>query len=202
MKYLTVNVKTITEMLGTCSNNKEIYTEFIASKAPGGVTRTDELEMITEDEYIEKTTTVYPKKDGVPYIFDYQIKGFLKDACSALRRMKGEERAKESLKLTAYKKVIDGCIFVYPRMIKINSPGEITLKQRPLRGQTAQGERISIACSEQLPEGCTMTFSIECPDIYEAFVRECLEYGRYKGFLQWRNAGFGRFEYSIEEDAD
>lgn len=35
---------------------------------------------------VEDATTCFPRtEDGVPFCWDYQIKGFFKDACSALR---------------------------------------------------------------------------------------------------------------------
>lgn len=39
----------------------------------------------------------------------------------------------ESGKLTAYKKIIDGLIFVGPRQIPLTLSGEMTECQRPLR---------------------------------------------------------------------
>lgn len=198
MKTLNFRL-TFTEMvLGTASNNKELHSEYIASNAPDAKSKAEEIEAIGTDEYREKQMTVFPKDDnGNPIFWDYQIKGFFKDTCSALQRCKGEEISKESCKLKAYKKVIDGCIFVEPRRIPINmNGGEIGNLQRPLRAQTAQGERIALADSETIPEGSTIDISVLClSDEYEKAVREWLNYGRYKGIGQWRNAGYGRFTY-------
>nr|DAT50795.1 MAG TPA: hypothetical protein [Caudoviricetes sp.] len=36
--------------------------------------------------------------------------------------------------------------------------------QRPLRAQTAQGERVSLANSEEIPAGSTCEFEITCMD--------------------------------------
>ena len=85
-------------------------------------------------------------------------------------------------------------------MIPIHMPegGEIELLQRPLRGQTAQGERIALATSETVPAGSEVEFTIRClSDSHEKAVMEWLEYGKFKGLGQWRNAGFGRFEYEV-----
>ena len=198
MKTLNFRL-TFTEMvLGTASNNKELHSEYVASNAPDAKSKAEEIEAIGTDEYREKQMTVFPKDDnGNPIFWDYQIKGFFKDTCSALQRCKGEEISKESCKLKAYKKIIDGCIFVEPRRIPINmNGGEIGNLQRPLRAQTAQGERIALADSETIPEGSTIDISVLClSDEYEKAVREWLNYGRYKGIGQWRNAGYGRFTY-------
>lgn len=113
----------------------------------------------------------------------------------------GKKKAvNESGKLTAYKKVIDGLIFVQPRMIPIHVNGEITECQRPLRAQTAQGERVSLANSEQIPAGSTCEFEIVLlDDSHEKVVREWLDYGVLRGIGQWRNSSKGRFEYEVLE---
>lgn len=201
MKLIKVKVTFNEKVLGSQSNNREIHAEYIASKSPDKKSKEEEIEAIGVEAYEEKTMTVFPRMDdGTPVFWDYQIRGFFKDSCSALQRCKGEEISKESCKLKAYKKVIDGCIFVEPRMIPIHMPegGEIELLQRPLRGQTAQGERIALATSETVPAGSTVEFTIRClSDSHEKAVMEWLEYGKFKGLGQWRNAGFGRFEYEV-----
>ena len=114
-----------------------------------------------------------------------------------LRKVTGSECSK----IKAYKKEIDGLIFPAPRAIPIKFDGEIGLCQRPLRGQTAQGERVALATSECIPAGATMEFEIQMllPD-HEKAVREMLDYGQLRGFGQWRNSGKGRFTYEILEE--
>ena len=98
--------------------------------------------------------------------------------------------------MKAYKKIIDGCIFPQPRKIEIHMNGEMGNCQRPLRAQTAQGERIALANSEAVPAGSWIEFTVEClEDKHAAAVREWLNYGRYKGLGQWRNSGKGRFTW-------
>lgn len=191
--------------LGSANNNKDIHRDYIASKAPDAKSKEEEIEAIGVDEFEEKQMTVFPRdEDGCPIFWDYQIKGFFKDTCSALQRCKGEEHSKHSCKLKAYKKVIDGCIFPEPRKIRVDMHGgEIGELQRPLRGQTAQGERIALANSETIPPGSTIDFSVVClSGEHESMVIEWMNYGRWKGMGSWRNAGFGRFtwEYLNEEE--
>ena len=69
-----------------------------------------------------------------PIIFDYLVKGFFKNACSAMR----EVPKSESSKIKAYKKKIDNLVFVAPRMIDIDMSGEMTICERPLRAQTVE----------------------------------------------------------------
>jgi hypothetical protein len=141
---------------------------------------------------IEKSMTVFPRDNGVPIYWDYQIKGFFKDACGMLRKVTGSK----SSKIKAYKKEIDGLIFVEERKIPIHFDGEMGTCQRPLRGQTPQGERIALANSETIPAGSWIEFTIKCLcDSHEAAVREWLDYGELRGIGQWRNSGKGRFKW-------
>jgi len=190
---------TLTErMLGTASGNPEIHRDYIASKGPAPE---EEVEAIPPE--LEKTMTVFPRtENGQPFVWDYQVKGFLKDACSMLRRVPDSLTAKESTKkgglLKAYKKVIDGLIFVHPRKIVPVLPegGKIEEYERPLRGQTAQGERIALAHSETIPAGTTLDLAIEVLNpALEPVVREWLDYGALRGLGQWRNASWGRFDW-------
>ena len=197
---------TFTEsILGTLPNNKDLMRDFIASKAPDANTIEDEIEAIGADDVIEKGMTVFPRmEDGTPFIYDYQIKGFFKDTCSGLSRLTKKTKnadgkttkkpCNESGKLTAFKKVIDKLIFPEPREIPIHFEGEIGNCQRPLRAQTAQGERVALANSEEIPKGATIEFNIKYFDSdHEAVIREWLDYGIYSGIGQWRNASHGRF---------
>ena len=193
-------------VLGTWPNNKNIAEEFIASKAPDASTIEEEIAALGIDAVTEKGKTVFPRNEaGEPIFYDYQVKGFFKDACGMLRRVGGKaekpgkkKAANLSGKLTAYKSVIDGLIFVQPRMIPIQVNGEIRDCQRPLRAQTMQGERVSLANSEEIPEGSSAEFEVICLEKdHEAVVQEWLDYGILRGIGQWRNSGKGRFAYEI-----
>lgn len=198
-KILKVRVTTFEEILGTASANPEIHEEFIASKAPDAPSREEEVAAVGADEVFEKGMTVFPRVDGKPIAWDYQWKGFFKDACGCLRKIPGS--ACEKIK--AYKKEIDGLIFVEPRAIPICFDGEIGICQRPLRGQTAQGERIALASSESIPAGAVMEFEIRMLlPAHEKAVREMLNYGQLRGFGQWRNSGKGRFTWELLEERE
>lgn len=203
---MKVKITFLEPVLGTWPNNKNIAEEFIASKAPDASTIEDEIAALGIDAVTEKGKTVFPRNEaGEPVLYDYQVKGFFKDACGMLRRVGGKDEktgkkkaANLSGKLTAYKSVIDGLIFVQPRMIPIQVNGEIRDCQRPLRAQTMQGERVSLANSEEIPEGSTAEFEVLCLEKeHEAVVQEWLDYGILRGIGQWRNSGKGRFEYEI-----
>lgn len=193
MKEIKVKLTFTEPVLGTCPGDPDIYTTFIASKSPDANTLEDEVAAIGVDGMVEKGKTIFPKLgDGTPFFYDYQIKGFFKDTCGGLRKVK--ETKSSSIK--AFKKEIDKLIFVEPRTIPILFDGEMGECCRPLRAQTMQGERVSLALSEQIPAGATCEFTIVllCDD-HEKAVREWLDYGRFSGIGQWRNSGKDRFRW-------
>lgn len=198
MTTLKIKVTFEEEVLGTAASNPDIHRDYIASNSPNALTKEEEVEAIGVEEVFDKSMTIFPRnKDGMPIAWDYQWKGFLKDAFGSLKKIPGTECGK----VKAYKKEIDGLIFVYPRQIPFDlHGGKMDICQRPLRAQTAQGERVALASSETVPAGTTMEFEIKCLlDTHVNAVIEALEYGAMRGFGQWRNSGKGRFSYEILE---
>lgn len=204
-KILKVKITFLEPVLGTWPSNQNVARDFIASKSPDAATIEDEVAALGADAVADKGMTVFPRNEnGEPVLYDYQIKGFFKDSCGMLARVggkteTGKKRAvNESGKLSAYKKIIDGLIFPQPRMIPIHVNGEIGDCQRPLRAQTAQGERVSLANSEEIPAGSSSEFEILLMDeSLENAVLEWLDYGVLRGIGQWRNSGKGRFTFDI-----
>ncbi|MBR4856323.1 MAG: hypothetical protein IKU94_06825 [Bacteroidaceae bacterium] len=213
MKLLHIRWTFIEGLLGTSSANEEIYRDYLSSKAPSIQLQEEEAEAIANtpsaEEQFGKALTIFPKlPDGTPFQYDYQVKGFFKDSCSALSRLTGKDpetgkkgkAVNESSKLKAFKKEIDGNIFVFPRQIPIEFQGEISICQRPLRASTAQGERIALAASEEIPAGAAMEFWVLClNDSHVPAVLEWMDYGILRGTGQWRNSGKGRFTYELIE---
>ena len=197
MKEMKIRVTFIEPILGTQPADPELHTRFIASKAPDHQTMAEEVEAMGAAEVEERSKTIFPKmEDGTPFLWDYQIKGFFKDSCGMLRRVSSSK----SKKLTAYKKEIDGLIFVEPRRIPLWMPSDLDLTatdcQRPLRASTPQGERVALAHSEEAPAGTYIEMTITClKDDLMPLVVEWLNYGRLRGIGQWRNSGRGRFEW-------
>lgn len=204
-KILKVKITFLEPVLGTWPSNQNVARDFIASKSPDAATIEDEVAALGADAVADKGMTVFPRNEnGEPVLYDYKIKGFFKDSCGMLARVggkteTGKKRAvNESGKLSAYKKVIDGLIFPQPRMTPIKVNGKIGDCQRPLRAQTAQGERVSLANSEEIPAGSTCEFEILLMDeSLENAVLEWLDYGVLRGIGQWRNSGKGRFTFDI-----
>ncbi|MBQ9760117.1 MAG: hypothetical protein IJW16_02080 [Clostridia bacterium] len=193
MKTLKVKLTFIEGVLGTSPANTDIYRDYVGSKSPDAATVEDEVKALGADAVADKAMTVFPRNaEGVPFLYDYQIKGFFKDTCGGLRKVPKTE----SSKIKAFKKEIDKLIFPEPREIPFENVGTIGECQRPLRASTPQGERVSLAISEEIPAGATVAFDIILfSDDYEKLVREWLDYGRFSGIGQWRNSGKGRFTW-------
>ena len=199
MKELKVKLTLITDILGSQPGDPEIHSRFVAGKAPDAPTMEEEIEAMGVEAFEDRAMTYFHRnKDKQPCLMDYQIRGFFKSAAKVVNDM-----TKPSVpKLTAFKKKVDLFVFVYgeddSRFIPFDIPegGQIGSLQRPLRAQTAQGERISLANSETLPAGCTLTFKIRVlDDGLMDYVRAWLDYGQYNGLGQWRNASYGRFTW-------
>jgi len=191
MYVLKVRATFVEPLLATRPANDKLHEDFVAANAPDASSRAEEIAAKGIAECVEQTMTVFPQENGVPFMWDYQWKGYFKSVASAFAR----EREKY---LPAFRKIIDLSIFVRPRRVTLILPagGVIGDMQRPLRGQTAQGERIAIAHSQTVPAGTTAEFEVHLLDEKrERFVREWLDYGVYHGTGQWRNAGWGRFEW-------
>ena len=199
MKIIKVKITTTTETLGTNPADKDIFAEFIASNAPDAKSRKEEIEELGAQEYEDKSVTVHSKdKDGNPFLWDYQLKGFFKSAAAAGSYQGGDK------KLTAYKKKIDLNVHIFAidddtdrkLMMHIPEGKEMGWCVRPLRAQTMQGERVALAKSETVPEGTWFECQIHIlDDSLEKYVRQWLDYGKYNGLLQWRNSGKGRFTW-------
>jgi hypothetical protein len=206
MKNVHIELTFTDPILGMSPSDPDLYMKYIASRAPATQSVEDEVENLTpyEDGEEAQTVTVFPRdRNGDPCFMDYQIRGFFKDSCGLLQKHNGvDETGKRSKKmaatlsgkLTAYKKVIDGGIFVTPRKIPIQYEGDMSLCQRPLRASTAQGERIALACSEQIPAGAKISFDVKLySDDHVSLLAEWMAYGQDHGMGQWRNSGKGRF---------
>lgn len=191
------------EVLGTSPGDPNLHDTYIASLAPDALSRKEEVEALGEGEVTEKQMTIFPKtEDYKPFVWNYQIKGFFKDACKALRKVKSSESAK----VTAFKTVIDGNVFVKERKIVFQNYGRIGECQRSLRADTPQGPRVALAHSETVAEGSYIDFTVQIVpvegkkfDLVEA-VKEWLDYGEVRGLGQWRNSGKGTFEWELLEE--
>lgn len=195
MEKIKVRLTLTEDILGTASGNKELYADYIATKAPTVDMVEQEVDDFDPELAMEKAMTIFPRlPDGTPFLYDYQIKGFFKDSAGVLRKIPKTACSK----IKAYKKEIDGLLFPRPRKIPIKVNGEIGICERPLRASTPMGERVALSISESIPAGSTLEFEILClTDSIEELAMECLDYGELRGLGQWRNSGKGRFTYEL-----
>lgn len=181
-------------MLGTKAADPEVHSKFIAQK---------EREQASEDELSNAERTALELEDrktgisvfhrnaaGQPIIYNYQVKGAIKALIKAARRNPESKSAKLKNSVGA----VNENVFVEPREIVLELPEgvEVERLERPLRAQTMQGERMSLKCSESVPAGTKMRFSV-ATDIpgFDAILAEIWERTEYFFMGEWRNSGFG-----------
>lgn len=205
---MKVEITLTEEMLGTKAANKDVFADFIASKAPDDDRRKQELE--TAEHREEAGTTIFHRipETGELMLWDYQVKGFLKEAADIIRQTGDEDEEEEGKKRKgkkwgSAKSKFDNFVFVSPRMLSLGKTEPDGICERPLRCQTMQGPRVSVARSEVISSGTSFVVEIHLIDggpITKDMIRQCLDYGQYKGFGQWRNSGKGRFSYRVIEE--
>lgn len=167
-------------------------------KAEQEVDKIIQEEETTLEAAMEKTMTIFHKENGVPILFNYQIKGFLKECAEALNGLNG---------FKALKNKVEKAIFVTPRRIPIDGEYAENALERPLRAMTQQGPRVSLAKSEVIKPGAKVECVLEVIDLPkisfdEDIIETLMDYGLRKGMGQWRNSGFyGQFEFELRKVA-
>lgn len=193
------------ECLATQSGNPDVAREHYAKKSalteeefnqlfpPAGIE-------VLEEGVPRSEMTIFPRDDeGRPLIWNYQIKGFFKEACKMLRLRKEKDTISHSI--ANYAKRIDGLIFIGEKSMPFIFEGETSVIQRPLRAMTMKGERVALSTSEVVPAGAYVDIEVIClDDSLWPWVYEMLDYGQFHGLLQWRNAGKGSFVWELLED--
>jgi len=178
---------TFTEsILGTVPKDPEVYAAYIATKAPENADTNDEVETVEEVE--EKGWTGFHSDEGGCFLYDYQIKGFFKEAANSLR---------EPLGITALRANTEQCLFIQPRKIYLGPEPEGVV-ERPLRAMTPKGPRVTVVRSDYFPAGTEVEFDVllfKNKKITEKMFRHILDWGTLKGVGQFRNGGYGRFTY-------
>lgn len=196
MVTMDIEITFAEPMLGTKPADPEAYEKYVRQSRPEGPAEDEEggPQGGRPDER-GPTVTVFDRlPDGRPFLWDYQIKGFFKDAAAAVRQFPGSRTAG----VKAFRKAIDCAVFPVPRRIALELPegGQAGRVARPLRAQTPRGERVAIACSESVPAGTRMRLRLAVMDPSLApAVAEWLDYGVLRGIGQWRNSGAGRFSW-------
>lgn len=212
MKYSQIKVRLTgtADILGSSPTDKEVYTNYIATKAAGtdqeNVAKDDVKSIADTIEEAGKVTAFYRDIDGLPILKGYQIKGFLKAAANAL---------KSQVKLASAASKFDKFVFVMERDLPLYRQDGTRIEtpdgylERPLRAETMQGPRVSLSKSEKINEGwcCECTIRVldnegtaKSSKVTVDMIKEILDYGSLNGLLQWRNAGYGAFTFEILEE--
>lgn len=193
----TFEITFLEPMLGTTPLNKNVYEQYIMTKAKE-LTPEIEAELETIEEVEEKGWSGFMKDDEGIFIYNYMIKGFLKAAVQVLIENKAIN------KIPAYKSWIDKLVFVKPRKLYFLDNGDRVLDaddylERPLRVMTPKGERTSLARSDIMEPGKKVRFTVKVMKNTKGLSLETIEkalcYGEFNGLGQWRNAEYGSFEW-------
>lgn len=180
-------------LLGSLPADEAVLTRFVSSKAPAPWLEAEEGDVLPEYTQ-DRGLTVFPQDENGLFLWNYQFKGFLKEAGNIL---------KEQLKIKNLRSKIDNYVFVHPRRLYLQRNGVNILEpdgvlERPLRGQTAKGPRVSLVGSEIVNVPVTLDATIEVlrGEVTIKTIKAILDYGKLKGLGQWRNGGFGTFTWS------
>jgi hypothetical protein len=189
------------ELLGTASANPDLYAEHLGKKCADKDLVKEEIKSLHTEELVEKSMTIFHRKDEeTPILYDYQIRGFIKEAIGATVEFGPITIGKTKVSKWTYKRFVDNFIFVTPRELPLVLPKgkKLGTCTRPLRADTLQGPRIALAHSEAAPEGTIVEFEVSCdhPKLEEMVIK-ALDYGSKKGIGQWRNSGKGRFTWVL-----
>jgi len=183
----------IEPMLGTVPYNPEVYKRFIESKKPEDQ-QEDESKTV-ESRELSGWTGFHKDDDGLLFIYDYMIKGFLKAASDVI---KSSDKTNPNRGL---KQRIDRFVFVFPRQISLEVKDADGILERPLRAMTMQGPRVSVVRSDFIKKGRSLEFEIHILEqgvMGRNTLENLLDYGKYKGLGQFRNGSYGRFTYTLK----
>lgn len=200
MERMKVRATLLTDMLGTQPADEKVFQTYIASKAPE--TTGPEEVGVDPDALEEKGTTVYRRHPdtGNLCLCDYHIKGALKARGDAIRarKAKGDKEAKGNW--GSIKGKLDEDLHVFPRYIDLGKDKPDTILERPLRAQTMQGPRVSLARSEVVTADTQFEFEIAWMPgrIDRKMIIEMLDEMKFMGLGQWRNAGYGRVDIEVD----
>lgn len=207
----TYEIHGITRLLGSQPANPEVRSQFIASKiaeraeiegdtVDKNARGAEENSMLPADMDKRNLTVFLRDKQYNICICDYVIKGFLKEAGTAL---------KSELGVANVKSKIDNFVLITPAYLTINRDGEpldITDYdlERPLRAMTMQGPRVSVTASECIEPDWSIRFTVNLLEnekttksapLTMGAIEKMLDYGSFKGLGQWRNGQNGRFDW-------
>ena len=208
-----VRMEFLTDLLGSAPMNKELFLKYqdtkkvkarkhqppeeIALQESGPV----EVDTIPE---MEDHLTGFPRDPvtGELFLYNYVVKGFLKNAAACVPLPADHVAQNPKAKLKLETQIIRWC-FVRPRQLFLGVTAPTDILERPLRAMTMQGPRVTLAASERMQvEGiATPALSVACEVVIlpgyhvltPAAILDLLAYGEYQGLGQWKTGGYGQF---------
>lgn len=189
--WYRLDCRLLEPMLGTWSKDPDVLTRHVLDTERR---QSDEVvpEPTSEDIDLRGSTTFPIDNEGRPVLLDYQVKGTIKEAGNTVKGL---------LKVANLRSHINDELFVYPRMVVLAEKIDGDL-ERPLRAMTAKGPRVTVVRSDKIEpldaEGNAREWSWTVKIMRGSVVNSKRvldtigEYMAEKGFLQWRNAGYGR----------
>lgn len=196
VKVYAVRLRLLSPALGTRPRDPELLKRWLEADEKRGkvpLFGEEEAELAAEaqraDETLRHWTTFPAEDDGDIYLFNYQILGWLK------------ERALEhaaNLGIPALRSKIQRYVYIVPRKIYLGlNQDDLDYLERPLRASTRYGDVVSIIRSDVVPAGTRISFEMHVLNnkagVDDRLLWNLLRMGIYRGLLQWRNAGHGRF---------
>jgi hypothetical protein len=207
MEY-KVKVNLTEPMLASSPCDPEVYRTFIMSKNRDKAKEMgDEVETLSGDQLEAAGWSVFHGDENGLFLFDYKIRGFLKEAAISVTPKKVKGETNEAGAIMAVKSKIDRFVFVAPRRIYLSNGDGVIKKahgtlERPLRAMTMQGPRITLKRSDYVDAGThfearIIVLPLGQVEIKESHLRAWLDYGRFQGFGEWRNGSYGRFDFEL-----
>jgi hypothetical protein len=167
------------------------HTDVASAKARA---RADAKGRARRDEEEDEETPARPRTtffvDGdAPVLFNYHILGHLRETANI---------AKGGLGVRNLREKVNRYVYVTPRLIPLRVPIAGVL-ERPLRAQTAQGARVTLATSDVIAPGAQLVFTVRVldqgakPEVTLDLIRELFSLGEIRGLGQWRSGGWGTY---------
>lgn len=182
---LNVTLRLLEPMLGTVPMDPAVYKTFIAGKQEDTVKTEEEVETVPEDIERKGWTTFHKDDEGL-FVYDYFVRGFIRNAANVL---------KDQLGIKNLRGKVTDFVFVRPRRIHLGKKAPDGVVERPLRAMTQQGQRVTLVRSDYVAVGTTLTFQVvilKHKEITRETIEKLLAYGEFQGLGQFRSGGYGR----------
>jgi hypothetical protein len=220
MKKFKIELTFIRDVIGSQPASSDIRQKYIVAKMTTGRTGMsaevamnkvkDEIDNLKKDEdYQEKieemgeraVTVFHRNSQGEPSISDVQLRGFFKDAFTFVGKDLKVISKKDGSNYSGeekYRDWIGDRISFTEQYIPLK--GDIRIFDRPIRVNTMQGPRVSIASSETMTPKAPIEFTVvTTDDVEKKYVEAILDRGIFKGLGSWANAQWGSFQYELKE---